>query len=266
MTNMFRQAAFQESCAFERPAAQIRYKKKFFTLSHKVFLNKILVEIEGQRRDRLQRRERIWTEGKKNLGFEDSFNVGGSFLNSSIESVDGGNGFESIAYDRTKYDNDFFEANEVVSQLPASFSPVPIKEADDELNNSLSTLRLPASAPHPPYSELPEKSCEETPFIGSTRQIDTSSSAMSSAPYVLNGGKEKPPPSLQVSFSRASTSQSHNRPKKKLPGVLAQRKRKAFNRITYFENILELTPVPGSPVPRYGQLTSPIKVTRNQTQ
>ena len=133
MTVVFRNTAFLESLSFERPIAELRYKKEFFKRAHRVFTNKVLVELEEQRQERLQRRERIWTQGKKELWFANAFNYeGGANKRGGAARLQAGEGgFESVEFDNNAYGDEFFESEASFGGLPVVLEGGP-QQGDDE--------------------------------------------------------------------------------------------------------------------------------------
>jgi len=354
LTKMFRQAAYLEACSVERPAAELRRKVKFFRRAHNVFANKVLCDMESHKREKMERQERIWTAGKKQHGFEDSF-VGFSFFG---ESVGGGGdfgettGFESIDYeaegfeeeerqeqrqqpekdegeggkgekDQKKTSTSFnlgasnsYEADdfEVENELDDTFrvggisisskgDMATIGVADDEQGAYLAAPVPTGPSPpkkmsiewadRPSTSSLGARVSTATSSSSSLRPGTSASSSSSSSTMHTKRGTASSSSSTTRSVSPIVSSsnnevrlfsssqerdlvydqqqqqkqqQQHQQqqprilqPKFKLKGLSKARKRKAFNRSTYFDCLLETMDVPRSPVPRYGMLESPIK-------
>lgn len=250
MTKVFRHAALLESLQFERPRAEARYKRSFFKRAHVVFYNHVLCELEAQHREKAARRERIWQKEKRQLGFsDDSFSGGGGGRGS--EAIDSEAGFEVLPME---YGGDAFEADGLVVD-PAAM-PV-LREEGDEEEYGASALRyeggMQISPPSPTSVNLSGRSLERA---NPNRAAPSSLQRSKSASLLLE--------SISQTLSRASTAKSspasNLRPKPAT--VTKQRPRKAFNRMTFFECLLDTMHVPEPKVPRYGQLPSPIRVTR----
>jgi len=286
MTQAFKTQAFLESLDFERPIAEQRFKKEFFKRAHNVFFNKVLVELDEQKRERRDRRERIWTEGKKQLGFEDAFNVGSfSFMDDKDTVKEGEKGFESIEFDASYADDVFEGEGEVAKRMPV------VHEAGAEEGGvgGENVASLVAPATNPPSPPLPKRNLQVNTSIAATGP------SLSPTTSPINLGHSKLPgltsaTLLRESLSRASTAHSNRQASNKsrasskpstsnpnpnpnpnpspssnsnsTPGSTPGRRRRAFNRMTFFECLLDTLPVPDPHAPRYGQLQSPIRVTR----
>ena len=70
MTRTYKRHAFRQYQTCERPSAEIKMKKRFFLRASHVFNNKVLLDLEQMKLTRNERRQRIWTKGKKDHGFE----------------------------------------------------------------------------------------------------------------------------------------------------------------------------------------------------
>lgn len=284
MTKIFRQSVFVESSAFERPIAEGRYKKAFFKRAHNVFFNKVLCELDSQRKEKSLRHERIWTEGKRQLGFpEDSFLGGGSISSSGVGSKYPGGSlgkfesgkFESVPVD---YLEDAFESETVLSAEPATLTSIPasmpvLKEDDEEYN--VATLLYENGIQITPPSPLDINAVNDWgEFNRTTTAANNKSSSSSSssgrgesrATQEQHQSPVKHPSllleSISQTLSRASTAASSSSGKRRKKTVSKQRQRQAFNRMTFFECLLDNMHVPEPKVPRYGQLPSPIRVSR----
>ena len=282
MTRIFKNAAFLESLSFERPRAELRFRKEFFKRAHNVFFNKVLVELDEQKRERRERREKIWTQGKRQLGFADAFNVGSISLMGDKDMVkEGESGFESIEFDDS-YAEDF--EGEVAKKIPV------VHEAGAEEgggggggDNVECSASLVVPATNPPSPPLPKRNLQISTSIAA------SSPSLSPTTSPINISHSKLPrltsaTLLRESLSRASTAQSNRQASNKsrasskpstsrpnpnpspssnsIPGSTPSRQRRPFSRMTFFECLLDTLPVPDPHAPRYGQLQSPIRVTQ----
>jgi len=279
MTALFRNEAFIESLDFERPIAELRHKKEFFKRAHNVFFNKVLVDLEQQKQERLKRREVIWTQGKKKLGFENAFNLEGTPPTLG--------GFESVAFQDCSYADEVFEsetdakAAQKGEKGSINLSSVPefteVCVADEEA--LLLAKRIEVLCP--PCPPGPKRNLTiNTEFDFSGPNPGNSSSSSSSLRLISPNSSSKMPGVLllQESLSRASTastafapasssggkdSRSRSRSRGRTAASLTpNRRRRAFSRMTIFECLLDSMPVPDPHAPRYGTLPSPIRVIR----
>lgn len=253
MTKHFLTAVQLESLQMERPIAELRFKKRFFQRAHNVFFNQVLCDLEEQKRERLQRRERIWTQSKKKIGFENAFNIGGSL----DESAAGFPGFQEVSFGgNDQYEGDFEPEEERPHvAAPPPTAPAPIKE-DEEFFEPQTHKQLYDDTSKEEYQ------FEEEPLPS----LYASASGSASATHRTKGSKPLNGEALlRESLSRAATASPQKldaQARKKGGGIKAARPRRAFNRMTFFECLLDNLPVPSAKVPRYGQLPSPIRVSR----
>jgi len=256
MTKHFLTAVQLESSQMERPIAELRFKKRFFQRAHNVFFNQVLCDLDEQKRERLQRRERIWTQSKKKIGFENAFNIGGSL----DESAAGFPGFQEASFGgNDQYEGDFEPEEERAAAVhvaaPPPTAPAPIKE-DEEFFEPQTHKQLYDDTSKEEYQ------FEEEPLPS----LYASASGSASATHRTKGSKPLNGEALlRESLSRASTASPQKldaQARKKGGGIKAARPRRAFNRMTFFECLLDNLPVPLAKVPRYGQLPSPIRVSR----
>ena len=232
MTKVFRHEAFLESLQFERPRAEARNKCAWF-------YNHVLCELEAEHREKAERRERIWTQGKRRFGFPED-----SFLGSRTGSKEGG------------FEVDTFEEDDGPVVEPAMSVLKEEEDYDDEDEYGASALRYKSGMQTSPPSPTSSSRARESPI---SRPAPLSLQRSKSASLLLE--------SLSQHLERASTAQSSpiSKRRPKPASVTTQRPRKAFNRMTFFECLLDTMHVPEPKVPRYGQLPSPIKVTRVAT-
>lgn len=73
LTSTFKNKSFILRRSIERDYQRYTSKENANTASEKVFLDKILYEMEAQRKESWERREKHWSESKTTLGFNDSF-------------------------------------------------------------------------------------------------------------------------------------------------------------------------------------------------
>jgi hypothetical protein len=191
MTRTYKHHAFRLYQTCERPSAELKMKVKFFKRAHHVFANKILLDLEQMKITRNERRQKIWTQGKKDLGFEsmDSFvgiesSVEGfrpfpgdaeraatashgsnSFTPAQSQSTffllpsDGRLGDESFAYGGDDFEvAEDYNPSVVETKFPADAFGDEYGSEAFELSTPVLTAVMPTDAPHRPATSAMQSS------------------------------------------------------------------------------------------------------------
>lgn len=73
LTSDFRTAAIMTLCPILKDNSDFVSREEVFSKGHKQFLDKVLLDLEGRKRDQTERRMKHWMGSKSKLGFTDSF-------------------------------------------------------------------------------------------------------------------------------------------------------------------------------------------------
>ncbi len=303
ITKKYREESQQNVRMVERPCSELKHKAKFFRKAHNVFANKVLLDLEAMKLTRNRRREKIWTRGKKETGFEDLENsmqstigtgmIGekkslNSFLlrdqpseqgsnNDNSENMGGDNGDE--VFDNFQYADDFDTAE--IEQPTLQDSQNDTGFGNFEMSTPTLSTRIPNSVKTLSLDFRPSTtSGGSTTSMGarpSTSVITTPGSAFAStkstSERIVQIQDE-----VQYKESKIQSYDNDNRmntvstistgsqfTKKSKNAKSSKRRKKAFNRSTYFECLLDTMDIPAPHVPRFGMM-SPSRSCRDRTR
>jgi hypothetical protein len=74
ITHQYRLESYKTMKEIYRDDYELKGREDIFKVSHKQYLDKILVDMENKKSESVARRTKHWTAGKSQYGFSDSFN------------------------------------------------------------------------------------------------------------------------------------------------------------------------------------------------